>query len=153
MPSLVQREADVAISLIRPAEASALVRKVGTRRFSLYASLSWLEQGDAAAYIGYDATQEDAERQQWLEEKAGDAGFVMRSNDLRVQAAAAAGGLGIVLLPRFLAQEHGLVLADPQGRGFDQDVWLAMHEDARAAPHIRETTDFIARCITAAQAL
>lgn len=141
--SLARREADVAITLARPTEPTLVASLLGHLDYRLYASPAYLRGADPHRYIGYDESQARSPQQQWLLGQIGDRPFALQSNDLRIQAQAAAGGIGIACLPTFMAKEHGLERAGEQDRSMSIEIWLAVHEDVRAAPRIKAVTDFL----------
>jgi len=141
--SLARREADIAISLSRPRESTLVVSLLGHLDYALYANTDYLGSATQQRFIGYDDSQAKSVQQRWLIEKSGTTAFVVRSNDLRIQALAAAGGAGIVCLPAFIAAEHGLVRVDPQMATLKVEVWMAVHEDVRNTPRIKAVTEFI----------
>lgn len=146
--SLTRREADITISLMRPSEPTLVARRLGQLEFRLYASADYLASTRDYGFIGYDPSMNDSAQQNWLLEQANGRPLVMTSNDLRIQALAAAGGAGVVSLPAFLATSQQLVPVDPQGPCLIREIWMAVHEDVRNAAPIRTVMDFIAECLT-----
>jgi DNA-binding transcriptional LysR family regulator len=147
--SLVRREADIAIRLSRPVDAELVVRKLATVTFSLYASRTYLAShgDDARAYIAYDASMDDTPQQTWLRAQANPVHIVLRSNDLAVQAAAVAAGVGIAVLPDFMGgQDERLVRLPHTGAALEREVWIAVHNDLRHAPRIQAVMAFLAGC-------
>jgi DNA-binding transcriptional LysR family regulator len=152
--SLLRRETDIAIRLSRPADAELVVRKLASLTFSLYAAKSYLtEHGtDAPAYIAYDTDMDDTPQQVWLQAQAGPHPIVLRSNDLAIQAAAAAAGVGIALLPDFMGkQDERLVSLPHAGTALVREVWIAVHNDLRHTPRIQAVMTFLAECFTQCQ--
>lgn len=147
--SLVRREADIAIRLSRPVDAELVVRKLASVTFSLYASQAYLAAhgADGQTYISYDAGMDDTPQQTWLQAQAGPFPIVLRSNDLAIQAAAAAAGVGIAVLPDFMGgQDERLIRLPHTGAALEREVWVAVHNDLRHAPRIRAVTAFLAKC-------
>jgi len=128
--SLARREADISIALARPTEPTLVVILLGHLHYRLYASASYLASAAAS-------------QQRWLNRQAGQQPFVLHSNDLRIQAQACAGGIGIACLPAFMAHEHGLKEAGSPEQTMSIEIWLAVHEDVRATPRIKAVTDFL----------
>jgi DNA-binding transcriptional LysR family regulator len=143
--SLARREADIAISLSRPTEPTLVASLLGLLEYRLYASAAYLRNRDQPVYIGYDESQAKSPQQRWLNTQAGGRPFALQSNDLRIQAQAAAGGVGIACLPAFMAREHGLEPASAAGESMSIEIWLAVHEDVRDTPRIKAVTDFLNR--------
>jgi DNA-binding transcriptional LysR family regulator len=148
--SLSRREADVALRLLRPAEAGLFVRRIGSFGFSLYGTPAYLEKTPphALAFIGYDASLADSPQEVWLGTIVGEREVVLRTNDLETQAAAARSGLGIAALPHYLGDgdprlQRYVVTQKPVSR----DVWLVVHRDLRRVPAVRAVMDFLAGCM------
>ena len=152
--SLARKETDIAIMFSRPEEQSVVARSLGTLRFSAYASEAYLlnRRIDAYEFIGYDRSMEHLAQQQWLRDHLAGRPLAVTSNDLRIQALAAAGNAGVVFLPEFLGKEYGLKVAQPQGPGFELPLWLAFHEDLRSSCRIRAVLDFLVAGLAQAQA-
>jgi DNA-binding transcriptional LysR family regulator len=147
--SLVRREADIAIRLSRPVDAELVVRKLAKVTFSLYAARADLAAHDAddRACIAYDTSMDDTPQQLWLQAQVGGAPIVLRSNDLAVQAAAVAAGVGIAVLPDFMGGQDGRLVRLPHtGEALEREVWIAVHSDLRHAPRIRAVMAFLAGC-------
>lgn len=147
--SLMRREADIAIRLSRPVDAELVVRKLATVAFSFYASHAYVASQGAGsrAYIAYDASMDDTPQQTWLLAHADSAPVVLRSNDLAIQAVAAATGVGIAVLPDFLAKhDERLVRLPHAGAALEREVWVAVHSDLRHAPRIQAVMAFLATC-------
>jgi DNA-binding transcriptional LysR family regulator len=147
--SLARREADIVIRLSRPTDQELVVRKLGTVKFSFYATPAYLaaHDGVARAYIAYDASMDETPQQLWLQDQAGSAPIVLRSNDLAVQAAAAACGVGVAVLPDFMgAADARLTRLPDSGAVLEREVWIAVHSDLRPAPRIQAVMAFLASC-------
>ncbi len=141
--SLARREADISVALARPSEPTLVASLLGHLDYRLYAAPEYLRCACAPRYIGYDASQAKSPQQQWLLEQTDNAPFALQSNDLRIQAQAAAGGIGIACLPAFMAEEHGLESIGPAEQTMSIEIWLAVHEDVRNTPRIKAVTDFL----------
>ncbi|WP_373764636.1 LysR substrate-binding domain-containing protein, partial [Delftia acidovorans] len=66
----------------------------------------------------------------------------LETNTLSAQPAAAQAGLGLAVLPHFLARQAGLVCVEPQ-LGADQPIWLAMHADLAHSRRVRAVADHL----------
>jgi DNA-binding transcriptional LysR family regulator len=143
--SLVRREADIAIRLSRPVDEELVVRKIAKVTFSLYVARA----RDAAdrSCIAYDVSMDDTPQQLWLLAQLGDAPIVLRSNDLAVQAAAVAAGVGIAVLPDFMGGADQRLMRLPHtGAALEREVWIAVHNDLRHAPRIQAVMAFLTAC-------
>jgi len=148
--SLNRREADIAMRLSRPTDEMLVGRRVGRVRYRLFATADYLSRVPVAErrYVLFDDAFRELPHQVWLRSVVGeDLRVVLRSNDLPIQAAAVVAGTGVAVLPDFVGAAGNLVDADPEGRFFDREVWLAWHEDLRGQPAIAAVVDFLAGCI------
>ncbi|HDS0916461.1 TPA: LysR family transcriptional regulator [Pseudomonas putida] len=143
--SLARKETDIAITFTRPQEQSVIAKKLGTLRFFPYATEDYLAKNVAAdhEFIGYDRSMGQSIQQRWLLDHLKGRRVSVTSNDLRIQALAAAGGAGVVYLPDFLAAEHALVKADTECPPLELPIWLAFHEDLRSSIKIRVVVEFL----------
>ncbi|MBV2187377.1 MAG: LysR family transcriptional regulator [Rhizobium sp.] len=147
--SLVRREADVALRLSRPTDPTLVIRKAGTMRYRLYAARSYGETRapEDHGFIAFDETLRDTPQQHWMMGIAGAREIVLTTNDLGVQCAAAAAGLGIAALPEFLGELYGL---SPQGEAaqhIDRDAFVTYHADLRNNRAITDVAAFLATCL------
>lgn len=146
--SLPRREADIAIRLSRPEDASLVIRKVGTLTYGLYASAAYLAgAAERRDYIAFDESLDFVPQQTWLKKIVGDADIAFRTNDMALQAIAAAAGLGVAALPDFLARAEGLQKAGEER--FTREAWLTYHGDLRGNPAIAAVAAFLAGCFSA----
>jgi DNA-binding transcriptional LysR family regulator len=144
--SLSQQEADIAVRITRPKEASSVARKIGTMEFWIYAAPGYTERPPADwEFLAYDMTLDHVVEQKWLFAFVGDRPVVFRANDLACQAAAARAGLRIAALPRFLAyQDPGLVALQVDLKPATRDIFLVVHSDLRRMPAVRAVLEFVA---------
>jgi DNA-binding transcriptional LysR family regulator len=152
--SLTRREADIVLRLSRPDDNTLVVRRAGAVTYRAYAAPAYLAAHPPAerAFIGLSDDLDGTPNQLWLRQLAGNRPMVLRSNDFLTQCAAASAGLGIAVLPDFVARtaEPDLVEAEPGS--FRRDAWIAFHRDLRGAPQIKATATLLATCLGKASA-
>jgi DNA-binding transcriptional LysR family regulator len=148
--SLSQQEADIALRISRPKEASSVTRKIGSMTFCLYAAPGYTERPSAEwEFIAYDGKLDHVMEQQRLMEFAGTRPIVFRANDLACQVAAARAGVGIAMLPCFLAyQDLGLVALQVGLKRPIRDIYLVVHSDLRRMPAVRAVLEFVAEQVS-----
>lgn len=153
--SLARKETDIALRLTRPTQADVVTRRLGAMVFRFYAQPAYLARVPAAqfSFIRYDAAMARSPQEQWVQAHVGERRVVLRSNDLRIQAEAAAAGAGVVLLPGFLASQYALAEVPGLGEPLARDLWLAYHADLRRAPALQVAVEFLVQCVGAARAL
>jgi DNA-binding transcriptional LysR family regulator len=144
--SLSRREADLALRLVRPVEASSVIRKLGTMPFALYASTAYgaLAQPSNWEFIAYDEQFDELPQQQWLRRIAGERAIACMVGDIYGQYAAARMGAGVAGLPCFIGEtDTALRRLDHAGEHFARDIWLVVHEDLKRSATIRAVIDFL----------
>jgi DNA-binding transcriptional LysR family regulator len=152
--SLAQREADLAIRLMKPEGESLVARKVGEIVIGLYGSEAYLarhgvpdaRRGYAGhVFIGYLGESSASLEARWLARNVPDARLALRCHSVLVSRSAAEAGFGLVLLPCILGDDTpGLrrlaIPEDLPGR----PIWLLVHPDLRATPRVRAVMDYFA---------
>jgi DNA-binding transcriptional LysR family regulator len=138
---LSRREADLAIRLVRPREASLVARRLGEMRFGIFAGERYLQRRgaprtlEAAAahdWIGFEAALDDLPQVRWLLRSVPGIRFALRSNTTTTQAIACAEGLGLALLPLFAeGREPRLRRLFARVAGPSRELWAVTHADLR----------------------
>lgn len=148
MVSLPRREADIAIRLTRPSDATLIARKAGVMAYSLYASKEYIASKAEKdfEFIAFDESLDESPHQLWLKKHAGERPIVFRSNDLAILAAAAQAHMGVAVLPSFVAENGNLQRVETEDRFLNRDVWITYHQDMRDNPAIAATAAFLAGC-------
>ncbi len=150
--NLSRREADVAVRLFRPQEPTLVVRKLGELSFALYGSRAYVRQHGRPrlealrehVLLGYDDSLAQTPEKQWLERAGDGALFVLRSNSRYALLEAARKGLGLTVLPCYLADGvSGLVRLSRLDDLPRREAWLAVHPDLQHAPRVRATIDLL----------
>jgi DNA-binding transcriptional LysR family regulator len=157
MVSLTRREADVAVRLERPSQAGLVVRKLGTYAFALYASPSYLAKKatarkDLAAHdvIGFDEELSSIPESVWLSERT--RRYALRSNSLTVSERAAMAGVGVAVLPCFLADgRDDLLRVDPSEDVTARSLWVVVHAELATQTRVRAVVDFVTRQFAASR--
>ena len=152
--SLEQRQADIAIRLVRPDHLSHVARAIGAVRLGLYASprLAAVDQA-AWSFIGYDAALAHVPHHHWFERHVGDRPVVLRTSDVNSQLAAARDGVGVAMLPCFMADaELDLVRVDHEAQPPVRTIWLVTHADIRRSPAVRAVADHLIAIFASAPA-
>jgi DNA-binding transcriptional LysR family regulator len=152
---LARGEADVAIRVVAPTDASLVRQRLGAVRYGLYASRAYLDGAAAWRDGGADqsvlvpgAALADGPEARWLAEHARDANVALRASNHVTLAIAAEHGAGLCVMPTDLAAFHpGLVRVRRLAEIPERPVWLVMHRDARKEPRIRRVADHVADAI------
>jgi DNA-binding transcriptional LysR family regulator len=151
---LLQREADIAIRMIRPTQGALLAKKIGEVSIGLHAHQNYIqahglpgsvEELPTHTIIGYD--REPSIRRQidvGLEYSRELFGF--RSDSDVAQFAALKAGLGIGMCQFGLAKKYPELVPMLQTEvHFELDVWVVMHEDHKTSLRMRLMFDHLAK--------
>jgi DNA-binding transcriptional LysR family regulator len=153
--SLARGEADIAVRMRRPEEDAVVARKVGDCAFGLYASRAYVSQTpkERWTFVGYDKSLDSAPQQQWLKALAAGTLLQFRTNDLVTLMEGAAGGLGVAVLPCFMADRDVRLMPAPMG-GMppSRPIWLLVHSDLNRSPRVRCVLDHVTQSVAAAAA-
>lgn len=156
LASLSRREADLAIRMGRPQDPGLATRPLGALSFGLFAHPAYLERHTPPdwRFIGFDESLRAAPEQQWLDRYADGRDFSFRSNNTTSLYEAAVNGLGIAVLPHFLAR------ANPQLQELATDpapplreLWLVIHPEVRRSARVRLIADLVTEIICANEAV
>jgi DNA-binding transcriptional LysR family regulator len=150
--NLHRQEADLALRFMRPDEPGLAARKLGELGFRLYAAPVWLTRPEADwRFLGYGEPLRDVPHQRLLAGIAGRRPFVLRSNDLLALHRACRAGLGVAMLPGFLAGgDSGLVEIPAADLPVSREIWCVVHPDVRRSARVRRVADLIAELVQAA---
>jgi len=160
--NLHQRDADLAVRLHQPESGNVVIKRLGTLGFGLYASLSYMQSrsvglsapvGEGDALIGWAAAHSHLPMAQWLASmKQPGQPFQIACNSLSSQLAAAQAGLGLAVLPHFLARPVHLMRLSPEA-GVEQPIWLVIHANLARSRRVRAVADHLIALFEANQQL
>jgi DNA-binding transcriptional LysR family regulator len=148
---LARGEADLALRFYRPTGGGIVVKKAGTVGWSLYGSDAYVARkgtvqlGDLRRHelVCFDEALGNVPGALWLAEHARDATVVFRGNGPRSLCEAVAAGLGIAVVPCFVAADNPLLRRLTPAVLTVSEAWTAVHEDLRSAPRVRAVLDFV----------
>lgn len=153
--NLARGEADLAIRMSRPTAPGLVARCIGDMGYGLYAAHGYANRAEGEwEFLGYDDSLIQVPQQQWLNKVAGERRFILRSNDLSALLNAARAGLGIAVLPHFLAAgDTGLTLVPKPVCLIKRQIWLVMHPDVKRSPRVRLIADLLTDVVAEAHGL
>ncbi|MFE1598737.1 LysR family transcriptional regulator [Methylobacterium sp. ID0610] len=151
--SLSKREADIAIGLSLPPEGRIVGRKLTDYELKLYASPLYLRRAPLIAsrrdlaqhrFVGYIEELLYTPELDYLSQVSPEIGARLRSANVNAQLQAVAAGIGIAVLPCFMAAERrDLVCVLPDEVTLTRSFWLLMHADSRDLARIRAVAEHI----------
>lgn len=150
---LDRREADLALRLVPPTGDGLIARKLGELSYGLYGAQVYVAERppERHVFVAYDDCLDQVPQQRWLHAVAAGRPVVFRANDVASLAAAARSGLGLAVLPDFLAVgDDQLVRVNPPASSPpppSRTLWLVVHDDLRRATRIRAVIDFLVEAV------
>ena len=153
--NLTRRDADVALRLARPKQASYLIRKVGQWNLALYAARTYVKANNLkpglrdfskVAFITWTTEGSHFVGGPWLREHAHDSAVALNASTRRIHYAACKAGIGAAILPCVEAdRDRDLIRLLPPSRVSSTPLWLVVHRDLSRTPRVRAVMDFLSQ--------
>jgi DNA-binding transcriptional LysR family regulator len=149
---LARHEADLALRLVRPERGNLTLRKLGTMSYAVYASRDYIQRCPAPketpysgrAFVIWDDAHAYLPVARWLLRMCPGAPVALVTSSLAGQAAAARAGLGLAVLPCFMAEATGgLIQVVWPRQVLTEDLWLVTHAELGASARVRAVASFI----------
>ena len=155
LTNLLRREADIAVRMVRPAQASLIARKLGEIDIVAAAHRTYLAKAPPLRrvddllrhrLIGYDRDDTIVRGAGRFGVTLSRADFAVRTDDQVAYGRLVAEGAGIGFVARYnLRHWPGVVAVLPELAPGALPCWLAVHREIRANRHVRTVFDFLAR--------
>lgn len=147
--NLHRRDADMAVRMVKPEVGNLRIRRLGTVGFGLYGSADYIRtRSDSAnfeqdSFIGWAETHHHLAVAKSLARLTRGRSCRIETNQLSSQLAAVSAGMGLAVLPHFLARQAGLrCLLTEAGI---EPIWLVMHNDLADSVRVRTVADHLVR--------
>jgi DNA-binding transcriptional LysR family regulator len=159
---LVRREADLAVRFVVTTQPDLICKRLCDVGWTMYASESYLARVGTPKtpidlhrhdIISFDETMSRSPGAIWLDEHRDGTRVVVRCNSLISALNASIEGMGITVLPCYLAD------AEPRLRRLTDEVlaaraiWVVFHPDVAQIKRVRTVIDFVSAIITSKAAL
>jgi DNA-binding transcriptional LysR family regulator len=155
--NLLQREADIALRMVRPDQSSLVAKRVGQVAIGTFAHRDYLRRRgtprvptDLLAHdlVGNDRNTDILRGFAAMGFPLQREDFAVRTDDLNAYQAAVNAGLGVGFLARYVARHHTeLVPLLPMLDIPPLPMWLVVHREIRSNPRIRRVWDFLATAL------
>ncbi len=155
--SLLRREADIALRMVKPQQSSVVARRIGKVTLGAYAHRDYLRRrgvpekpADLVTHelVGGDRNEDILRGAAALGLPLDREHFSLRTDDLLAQWHAVSAGLGIGFVGDYLARTDPDVLPVLPGLRIPPiPVWLAVHREIRTSARIRAVYDFLAKVV------
>ncbi len=151
---LSRGEAELAVQSPRPRQKDLVAVRISRTSLALYASQTivtsarWrITSPDTLAQLPlltYTSAFQMLQEAKWFQAVLSSVGAYLETNSTHALLAAARAGVGVAVLPRFVARWHDdlVEVSDPVAA---HDVWLITHPEFRRDPKVRTTADFLKR--------
>ncbi len=155
--NLLRREADIAVRMVRPDQATLVAKKVGAVKVGTYASRDYLARRGTPKQpmdlighdlIGYDKGEDIIRGFRAFGQNIDREAFAFRTDDLILQWQAARAGLGIGFFATYLCRTDPDVLSILPTLALPElPMWLTVHREIRTSQRIRTVFDFLAAAL------
>ncbi len=158
--NLLRREADIALRMVQPDQATLIAKRIGKVTLGAYAHRDYLRRRNAplqpSDMVGHDLVGHDTSNV--IVQGFAKSGFTLqredfsfRTDDLIAYTEAVRAGLGIGFLADYVARaDDALVRVLPMLKIPALPIWLAVHREIRTSRRIREVFDFLSEVVPAA---
>jgi DNA-binding transcriptional LysR family regulator len=143
--SLARREADIAVRLGRPEDSDLIGSRVAEIEYAYFCAPQIAERvraGEPFAFVDYDLGN-DGREAGWIAKHHRSARLALRSNSQLLQAHAVCSGLGVGLLPKYLASN--LVRLPWAPTPPKREIWMMTRRDLADVPRVRLLMDALRR--------
>jgi len=151
---LTRGEAELSIQSPRPRQQGLVTVRLAHTAAALYASKTllggkklWIETvADlrGLSLLVYTPAYQMLQEAKWFQPVLASATIGMETNSTHALVAASRAGVGVAVLPHFVAREEP-ALVPVSATVADHDVWLITHPEFRRDPKVRATADFLKR--------
>ncbi|MEO6623243.1 MAG: LysR family transcriptional regulator [Burkholderiaceae bacterium] len=158
--NLLRREADIAVRMVQPDQATLVARRVGKVTLGVYAHRDYLRRHGTPrqptdllshTLVGFDQSPDIIEGFANYGLRMQRENFALRTDDLIAHCEAVRAGFGIGFLANYVAQsDTRLIALLPMLKLPPLPVWLVVHREIRTNQRIRKVFDFLASAIPAA---
>lgn len=158
--NLLHREADIAVRMTQPDQASLVAKRIGRIKLNAYAHRSYLHRCGTPQrpedllrhdLVGFDTSDAIVKGFEKGGIRMGRNRFVLCTDDMLAQAAAVRAGLGIGFTADYLFRGDTDVIALlPMLHIPPLPVWLAVHREIHTSQRIRAVYDFLGEALPAA---
>lgn len=155
---LTRGEAELAIQSPGPRQRELVAVRIARVSLALYASktiardarwrITSRETLRGIPMLTYTSAFQMLQEADWFQAILGSADVALETNSTHALLAAALAGVGVAVLPRFVARWHDDLVAVSDDVA-NHDVWLITHPEFRRDPKIRAAADFLKRIAAA----
>lgn len=155
---LTRREADLALRMGRPRDAGLVTRKLTDVGYGFFASpvvVGNRRSVDFAIdpFVAFDESLASVPQERWIAKVAPERRVVFRCNSTASLAAAARAGVGVAMLPLFVAGSMPDLVQLEGPEPIPHELWLLVHGDLRRAPRVEAVIAWVDELVERARPL
>ena len=158
--NLLRREADIALRMVQPDQATLIAKRIGKVTLGAYAHRDYLRRRGTPKQPSELASHDlvGADKSDTILQGFASFGlpmqrehFALRTDDLMAYLEAVRAGLGVGFLADYVARtDNALVPILPMLKLPPIPMWLAVHREIRTSRRIRAVYDFLGKAVPAA---
>lgn len=143
--SLVRREADIAMRLLKPEHSALKTRSLGRLRYGIYGARTYLNTvaEEDRVFLAYDEELDASPQQRWLRKVSGGRPIVILANDLVSMISAVRAGMGLAALPHVLVEGEKKLRCVAESEEATRELSLVYHPDIGRSARIRVVIDHL----------
>ena len=143
--SLVRREADIAMRLLKPEHSALKTRSLGRLRYGIYGARTYLNTvaEEDRVFLAYDEELDASPQQRWLRKVSGGRPIVILANDLVSMISAVRAGMGLAALPHILVEGEKKLRCVAESEEATRELSLVYHPDIGRSARIRVVMDHL----------
>lgn len=143
--SLVRREADIALRLLKPEHSALKTRSLGRLRYGIYGARTYLNTvaEKDRVFLAYDEELDASPQQRWLRKVSGGRPIVILANDLVSMISAVRAGMGLAALPHILVEGEKKLRCIAESEEATRELSLVYHPDIGRSARIRVVMDHL----------
>lgn len=143
--SLVRREADIAMRLLKPEHSALKTRSLGRLRYGIYGARTYLNivAEEDRVFLAYDEELDASPQQRWLRKVSGGRPIVILANDLVSMISAVRAGMGLAALPHVLVEGEKKLRCVAESEEATRELSLVYHPDIGRSARIRVVIDHL----------
>ena len=143
--SLVRREADIAMRLLKPEHSALKTRSLGRLRYGIYGARTYLNTvaEEDRVFLAYDEELDASPQQRWLRKVSGGRPIAILANDLVSMISAVRAGMGLAALPHILVEGEKKLRCVAESEEATRELSLVYHPDIGRSARIRVVMDHL----------
>jgi DNA-binding transcriptional LysR family regulator len=143
--SLVRREADIAMRLLKPEHSALKTRSLGRLRYGIYGARTYLNTvaEEDRVFLAYDEELDASPQQRWLRKVSGGRPIAILANDLVSMISAVRAGMGLAALPHIRVEGEKKLRCVAESEEATRELSLVYHPDIGRSARIRVVIDHL----------